>query len=192
MLTPADIEKIEFSATRVKAGYDQDEVDNFLDRVAGDFALTVKQLDDEKSNHQRTKNERASLQRQLDGYGDTPTAILPTVTGTPGLGDVTKLLAAAQQTADMLTTNAEAEARTVVEQANIEAAAILADAKGQARALIADATRSADAAKQAADAKLYATQNKLSDLNEAHMNARTFLANTLESAIRALDERKPS
>lgn len=179
MLTPADIEKIEFSATRVKAGYDQNEVDNFLDRVAADYQLALTQLEDEKNAHIRDRQAAAVVQRQLDSYGDQPTAIMPAVSA--GFGDVTKLLAAAQQTADQLTANAEAEARSTIGKANIEASAI-----------VAEATQKADAARQEAEAKLYAAQTKLSALNEAHAQTRTFLANTLNSAISALDERPPS
>lgn len=33
MLTPADIDSKQFATTRLREGYDQDEVDTFLDQV---------------------------------------------------------------------------------------------------------------------------------------------------------------
>ena len=49
MLTPADINSKQFATTRLKEGYDQVDVDDFLDRVQADYEqlqATVHRLDD--------------------------------------------------------------------------------------------------------------------------------------------------
>jgi DivIVA domain-containing protein len=41
MILPADINRKQFGSTRLKEGYDQNEVDEFLDRVEEDYSSVI-------------------------------------------------------------------------------------------------------------------------------------------------------
>lgn len=114
MITPADINQKQFSTTRIKEGYDQEEVDGFLDLV--EVALT-KALS-ERNEWERTAEE---LRKRLDNLSrnedTTPTQVLPL---TP-VGGAEKILVAAQRTADLVEAEANAEAGRIRAAARAEA-----------------------------------------------------------------------
>jgi len=56
-LTPAEVRAMQFATTRVRSGYDVDEVDAFLDIVEGDIAALSGDL-------QRARDESAVLRTQ--------------------------------------------------------------------------------------------------------------------------------
>lgn len=56
-LTPADVRATQFATTRVRAGYDVDEVDAFLDIVESDIATLTADL-------QKSRDEAAVLRTQ--------------------------------------------------------------------------------------------------------------------------------
>ena len=69
MLTPKDIDEMQFRATRLKEGYDQEEVDSFLDRVAADYALALNDL-------AKAQDQVASLKRRNEALTNQPTEAL--------------------------------------------------------------------------------------------------------------------
>ena len=58
-LTPADIRTVQFSTTRMKTGYDMDEVDSFLDVVEADLGHLVTQA-------QAARDSEAVLRAQCE------------------------------------------------------------------------------------------------------------------------------
>ncbi len=62
MLDPHSINSIRFSTTRLREGYDQDEVDDYLDKVVAELETLQRQLAEaEETNRSlRTRNERLS------------------------------------------------------------------------------------------------------------------------------------
>ncbi|MEP6562319.1 MAG: DivIVA domain-containing protein [Nakamurella sp.] len=142
-LTPADVHNVAFKKPSIgKRGYDEDEVDAFLDVVEAELSRLIE--------------ENADLKKQLDGSGDgtasaprpvlakaapvADTAAPPAAAAAPsGNGHVqaARLLGLAQETADKLTEEARAESDKMV-----------SDAKAQSDALITDATTRAEAAER--------------------------------------------
>ena len=128
-LTPADVHNVAFKKPSIgKRGYDEDEVDAFLDVVEAELSRLIEE-----------NNTLTSRQAAGDGGG----AATPSLQKTPDAktepkGDLptqaTRLLTIAQQTADQLTDEARAESEKV-----------LADAKAQSEALLSDATTRAEA-----------------------------------------------
>jgi DivIVA domain-containing protein len=139
-LTPADVHNVAFKKPSIgKRGYDEDEVDAFLDVVEAELSRLIE--------------ENSDLKKQLDGSGSSsapaarpaPETQAPAVDGaapaaaSSGNGHVqaARLLGLAQETADKLTAEAQAESDK-----------LLADAKTQSDAMITDATTRAEAAER--------------------------------------------
>jgi DivIVA domain-containing protein len=62
-LTPEDIVNKRFQSTKFRDGYDQDEVDDFLDEVVGEFRRVVQENDDLKRELQAAEARISELQR---------------------------------------------------------------------------------------------------------------------------------
>ncbi len=100
MLTPLDIHNQEFR--RVLRGYSEDEVDDFLDRVVGDFETLLKQ-------NAQLKEEGDELRTRVEQYKQLES----TLHGA---------LIVAQETAEEVKQSARKEAQLIVREAEEEAA----------------------------------------------------------------------
>jgi DivIVA domain-containing protein len=143
-LTPADVHNVAFKKPSIgKRGYDEDEVDAFLDVVEAELSRLIE--------------ENTELTARLSEYeaGRTPAArpaaeptqvsVETTAPAASGNGHVqaARLLGLAQETADRLT-----------EEARAESEKMLAEAKSHSDALVNDATTRAAAAER--DSKIKA------------------------------------
>lgn len=113
---PADIDAIEFTTTRIKGGYDVDEVDDFLDRVAEAWNA-------ERGKMEEQRLEIARLIRKLDesrsvAMGMEMTQPIPQPAPAES---ATRILEYAQRTADQVLADARQEADKVVNEARMEA-----------------------------------------------------------------------
>lgn len=125
MLIPADIEHKQFSTTRIKEGYVQEEVDDFLDRVGEAYQVSYQAA-------ARLERENAQLRRQLDlARADAPTTTLPPVAEPPSVV-AQKLLEAAEQAAQGHEADARAKADGIVRDAGGEASRLIEEAKDAA------------------------------------------------------------
>ena len=120
-LTPQDIEAQVF---REKfKGYDQEEVDSFLDRVSDRIAELIRERDELLGRVERVEADAAEsieAERLLK-----------------------RTLITAQRTADETVAEAVAQANAAIAEADQRAAAIVADAESRAAQMIADAERNA-------------------------------------------------
>lgn len=123
-LTPGDVRAVQFATTRMKTGYDMDEVDAFLDVVESDIAqlttesqtardgeavlrVQCEQLLTRISELERRLNDgggRVMLVEQVSRAGE---AMVP---ASALQGDASAVLAIAQQTASEIVSAARAEA----------------------------------------------------------------------------------
>lgn len=168
-----EIENVEFRVTRLKEGYDQNEVDRFLDRVAAYVARLEYDLETEKNQKQGVVRELAEANRLLASYGEEPTRATPAA---PVSASAAKLLEAAQKTCD-----------EVVASAQVEAARIKAEARDEATRVAIEAGQEADAKRQAAEAQAYHAEQKLDKLKEKHELLRGFLKQHLENGLEGLN-----
>ncbi len=112
-LTPQDIQSQQFAA-RFR-GYDMDEVDEFLERVADEMLTLIQE-------NKQLKERIDGLKRDLATYRDQERSFQ-------------KAIISAQQIADEMKEKSEAEARAIVEDAKQEAATILQQAHDEVTAL---------------------------------------------------------
>ena len=100
MLTPDDITKKTFTVRHVR-GYDPQEVDDFLDRVVADYSTVLQQLNAANADLSRYRSGASTQQ--------LPPVVTPPIQSNP-IGDVARLLAVAQQSADQQAADAKAAA----------------------------------------------------------------------------------
>jgi len=190
-LTPNDVLNKQFATTRLKEGYDQDEVDDFLDEVLAEF--------------QRLIGENERLRAELAAQPETTAPAAPAIVADSEESErLRQDLAAAQQQIGQLQAQLEqakeqsgafdgmnsAEylqlARRVheehVREGVVKRDQLIAEGEEQAQTLAAEAQAKADSVVAAA-------QNRASSLvNEAQAQANTLTAEAEEQAARLVEE----
>lgn len=106
MITPADIENKDFS--RVKRGYDMEEVDDFLDLIIVDMEKLLRE-------NRQLKEEIAKAQTHADQHMSTETSVYETLEAAKSL--MNDIAASAERRAEILLKNAELEASLITKDA---------------------------------------------------------------------------
>jgi DivIVA domain-containing protein len=201
-LTPADVHNVAFSKPPIgKRGYNEDEVDAFLDLVEGELTRLIEENSDLRQRVAELDQEVAAAR---SGAGVTATQAIPVYEPPPQPEQqpvyeapppppqplaqpvvqeeaqhvkAARVLALAQDTADRLTGTAKAEADKLLSDARANADQILGDARREAETTVAEARRNAD-----------------SMLADAQMKSETQLRQAQEKAdaLQADAERKHS
>lgn len=117
-MKPADFEAQQFTVVRLREGYAMSEVDDFLDRTSDAFARLTRANED--------------LELSL--------AAARKVGGETQLGNVSRLLAVAQRTADEQVAEAHHRAGEIEVKATADAQAVIAQAHAEANRIIEGAT----------------------------------------------------
>ena len=184
-LTPADVHNVAFSKPPIgKRGYNEDEVDAFLDLVENELTRLIEENTDLR---QRVAEHEQELAAARAGGGAQPTQSLPVykqpepapepvapVVAAPAAPAApvsedhhvraAKVLSLAQDTADRLTGSAKAESEKMLSDAKAQADALVSQAKQTAETTLADAKKRADAmladAQTRSDTQLRQAQEK--------------------------------
>ena len=130
MLTPMDIHNKDFK--RSFRGYNEDEIDDFLDKVVNDYEKLFREND-------RLKEDLARAQKDNEQYHQSEQNLKDT-------------LLVAQKTAEEVTSNARKnaeetrentakECQNKIQEAEMNAAKIIEDAKAKAQAIVAEYDR---------------------------------------------------
>ena len=139
-LTPADVHNVAFKKPSIgKRGYDEDEVDAFLDVVEAELSRLIEenaQLTGRLSEFEAGGTPAAARVDTRRPPAAEPPAAAPAPAGN-GHTQAARLLLLAQETADRLTEEAKAESDKV-----------LSDAKSHSEAMVGDATTRAEAAER--------------------------------------------
>src|SRR5215211_1789750 len=161
-LTPADVHNVAFSKPPIgKRGYNEDEVDAFLDLVEAELARLIEENNDLRTQLEQVEQRLAGAHADLDD-ARTRTAVSPVsqplpmrvvdeqrplspvpppsaIEMTSPGGDhhvqAAKVLGLAQEMADRLTGEAKVEADSMVNEARSRAEATLNDARARAETL---------------------------------------------------------
>jgi cell division initiation protein len=167
-INPQEIENAQFKTTRLKEGYDPDEVDSFLDRVSEELRAAHAALVAKDTEIQRLKRQCAEQQRMLDEYDRlAPTQALPKPEAAPS-ASAALVLQAAQETAEKVIAAAEAQARDIT-------AAAEANARDRADEVVAGAYKRRDDVM----AKVADMETKLAAHTDTADKARTLLRDML-------------
>ncbi|EWM16602.1 antigen 84 [Kutzneria sp. 744] len=164
-LTPADVHNVAFSKPPIgKRGYNEDEVDAFLDLVEGELARLIEENSDLRAQVEQLDSQLEAARADLDdarskvGSGPMPgreeprrLASVPPPSvmeqTTPG-GDhhvqAAKVLGLAQEMADRLTGEAKGEADSMLAEARTKSEQLLSEARAKADTMVNEARTRAE------------------------------------------------
>ena len=166
-LTPADVHNVAFSKPPIgKRGYNEDEVDAFLDLVENELTRLIEENSDLRQRVAGLDQELASA--RAGGASAQPTQTIPAYeaepepvkppqpapvaapVASPSLGEeqaikAARVLSLAQDTADRLTSTAQAESDKLLSDARANAEQIVGDARREAETTVSEARQRADA-----------------------------------------------
>lgn len=177
MITPEQIANKKFSTVRLGRGYDQEEVDSFLDQVEADYLSSLQ-------SNEELRRRITAHENRYRSMSSAPTAQLPPVRDVdqPSLETITLLLKSAQSTADQLVVDANTEAAQVTLDARAKAEQVLADARAEAERILADGHEKRHATIGALEAQRVEIERKVAGLQGVHRD----LSNQLKGALMKL------
>ena len=130
MLTPMEIHNHQFK--KGFRGYNENEVDDFLDRIVADFEKLLR-------DNERLKNQINSNEKEIEQYRKLEKRLNDTLMVAQRTAD--EVISSARKNADMLKENTALECRNIRDQAHHEANQQLTDAKVKRDAILAEYAR---------------------------------------------------
>lgn len=162
-LTPADVRNKQFSTTRLRPGYDEEEVDAFLDEVEAELDRLIQENEELRGKLaevlrgnvpamaapvvEQPKAEAAPVPMMQQPEPQPQPEPMPSMGMQPGednMDTAARVLALAQQTADQAIADARREADDSIGRARREADEILGKARRQADQIISEARAHAE------------------------------------------------
>jgi DivIVA domain-containing protein len=217
-LTPADVHNVAFKKPPIgKRGYDEEEVDAFLDEVERELARLIEENNELRAQSERGRvgapvggdmrhtGEMADLKTQLDRMQREKAAAEQAArqmqveleqarsAGPVSAGDgeqqALRVLMMAQRTADEHVSDARREADKLLTDARAKADELTGTARAKADALERDARQKHQEVMGSLDSKRSALQKHIEELKQFEREYRTRLKAYLESQLRDLDHR---
>ena len=190
-LTPADVRNKQFSTTRLRPGYDEEEVDAFLDEVEAELDRLIQENEELRAKlGEVLRGGKAPVGPGLNGPHVEPAPELmpepprhePERRPEPvmmkpvedNMDTAARVLALAQQTADQAIADARREADETLGRARREADEVLTKARRQAEQITGDARARAESLER--------------DAQERHRQAMGSLVQTREELERRVDD----
>ncbi len=192
-LTPADVRNKQFSTTRLRPGYDEEEVDAFLDEVEGELDRLIQENEELRAKlAESLRGGRSAVPALSSPLSDPkPDMMVPEpvmsdrrqpepvmMGGMPHIEDnmdtAARVLSLAQQTADQAIADARREADETLGRARREADEVLTKARRQAEQITGDARARAESLER--------------DAQERHRQAMGSLVQTREELERRVDD----
>ena len=191
-LTPEDVRNKQFTTVRLREGYDEDEVDQFLDEVEAELTRLLRENDE-----LRAKLAAATRAAAAGGGPISPIApvgrkedLIPPpapVPGGPGSEGAARVLALAQQTADQAIAESRNEANKIVSEARAKAEAIDRESRARAEALERDAQEKHRQAMGNLDQQRQLLERKVENLRQFEREYRSRLRSYFEGQLRQLE-----
>jgi DivIVA domain-containing protein len=192
-LTPADVRNKQFSTTRLRPGYDEEEVDAFLDEVEAELDRLIQENEELRAKLAEVMRGGKSAVPALSSplSDPKPDMMMPEpampdrrqpepvmMGGMPHIEDnmdtAARVLSLAQQTADQAIADARREADETLGRARREADEVLTKARRQAEQITGDARARAESLER--------------DAQERHRQAMGSLVQTREELERRVDD----
>jgi DivIVA domain-containing protein len=195
-LTPADVRNKQFSTTRLRPGYDEEEVDAFLDEVEAELDRLIQENEELRAKLAEVlrgggKSAMALSSPLSDPRPDTMAPEPPTMVEQPmrrpepmmmerpyhaedNMDTAARVLSLAQQTADQAIADARREADETLGRARREADEVLTKARRQAEQITGDARARAESLER--------------DAQERHRQAMGSLVTQREELERRVDD----
>ncbi|WP_430646629.1 DivIVA domain-containing protein [Agromyces sp. GXS1127] len=193
-LTPEDVVNKRFQATKFREGYDQDEVDDFLDEVV----VELRRLNQE--NEELRQRLNAAESRAAEGAGAAAAAPAPTyaepVTSAPTVAVPTQTAVPQSEIDEQTsTTNLLQLARRLHEEHVREGVekrdALIAEGHATAARIVAEAEAKQRAQMGILDQERVALEKRVDELRVFERDYRAKLKSYIEGQLRDLDTAQP-
>jgi DivIVA domain-containing protein len=214
-LTPADVHNVAFKKPPIgKRGYDEDEVDAFLDLVEAELARLIEENNDLKAQVEDLQRSGGpGPMRQVPPPPEQMAPPPPPIVQSriDENSQVVKVLAMAQETAEKYVADAKTEADRMVSDARAASDRMVGEARSKADAMMAEARNRADGVEREARSKATALtqdaerkhneiiggleqrkttlEKRIEELRTFEREYRTRLKSYLESQLRDLEGR---
>jgi DivIVA domain-containing protein len=191
-LTPADVRNKQFSTTRLRPGYDEEEVDAFLDEVEVELDRLIQENEELRSKlAECLRGGKTAVSALSSPLADPepgmlapepmmpepeprPEPVMARMPSEDNMDTAARVLALAQQTADQAIADARREADETLGRARREADEILGKARRQAEQITSDARARAESLER--------------DAQERHRQAMGSLVQQREELERRVDD----
>src|SRR5262252_5723532 len=210
-LTPADVRNKQFSTTRLRPGYDEEEVDAFLDEVEVELDRLIQENEELRAKLAECmrggKSAMSALNSPLTDHEPdlmAPEPMMPEPERRPepammsseykmapppedNMDTAARVLALAQQTADQAIADARREADETLGRARREADEITSDARARAESLERDAQERHRQAMGSLVQQREELERRVDDLRAFEREYRSRLKAYLEGQLRDLE-----
>ena len=186
LLTTEDVLNKKFQYVKFREGYDQDEVDEFLDEVVSTIYSLQMENQDLKEKLEAAERRVAELSNSDYTPAETPAPVAAPAVETPAPAaaltgpqdaeSATSMLALAQRVHDEYVRDGEEQSAKIIAEANAEREKIIADAQTQKDSLLSQL-----------DQERELLENKINGLRTFEAEYRTNLRNHLETLLKEVD-----
>ena len=195
LLTTEDVLNKKFQYVKFREGYDQDEVDEFLDEVVS--TIYSLQMENQELKEKLEAAERRVAELSNGDFSpvetpapavvetpapvaapvvETPAPAAPALTGPQDAESATSMLALAQRVHDEYVRDGEEQSAKIIAEANAEREKIIADAQTQKDSLLSQL-----------DQERELLENKINGLRTFEAEYRSNLRNHLETLLKEVD-----
>ena len=182
LLTTEDVLNKKFQYVKFREGYDQDEVDEFLDEVVSTIYSLQMENQDLKGKLEAAERRVAELSNSDYTPAETPAPVAAPAVETPAPAaaltgpqdaeSATSMLALAQRVHDEYVRDGEEQSAKIIAEANAEREKIIADAQTQKDSLLSQL-----------DQERELLENKINGLRTFEAEYRTNLRSHLETLL---------
>ena len=183
LLTTEDVLNKKFQYVKFREGYDQDEVDEFLDEVVSTIYSLQMENQDLKEKLEAAERRVAELSNSDYTPAETPAPVAAPAVETPAPAaaltgpqdaeSATSMLALAQRVHDEYVRDGEEQSAKIIAEANAEREKIIADAQTQKDSLLSQL-----------DQERELLENKINGLRTFEAEYRSNLRNHLETLLK--------
>ena len=193
-LTPADVHNVVFKKPPIgKRGYDEDEVDAFLDVVEAELARLIEENNELRAGNGRAPRAEERPEPAAPAPVQTP---LPPPVQAPREDDsarASRMLALATETADRYVNEAKTQAEQMLVSAKTNSERLMVDARAKSEQMVSEAKHRADS--MVADARTRAetmereARAKAAALEQDAERRHTEVISSLESKRTSLERK---
>ena len=176
LLTTEDVLNKKFQYVKFREGYDQDEVDEFLDEVVSTIYALQMENQDLKEKLEAAERRVAELSNSDFSPAEAPAPAAPALTGPQDAESATSMLALAQRVHDEYVRDGEEQAAKIIAEANAERDAIISDAQKQKDSLLSQLEQEREL-----------LENKINGLRTFESEYRSNLRNHLETLLKEVE-----
>jgi DivIVA domain-containing protein len=194
-LTPEDVRNKQFTTVRLREGYDEDEVDAFLDEVEAELTRLYKESADLRAQL-ATAQTRPQSKTAPPVPAPAPTreaAPVPAAPAAAPAGDgadaATRILQLAQRTADEAVAEARSKADRIINEARGQADKMLSEARSRSETMDRESRERQQTMVGSLEQQRVDLERQVENLRAFEREYRTRLKSYLESQLRDLDVR---